>query len=90
MLYYLVRGGVFMEPIALKGIKRLENNVILINNDTLKQLVNYISLQTNTINTLISELNSAKQELDTLKGVVNNNSTNIKTIARALEGAYKK
>ena len=79
-----------MEPIALKGIKRLENNVILINNDTLKQLVNYISSQTNAINTLISELNATKQELDALKSVVSNNSTNIKTIARALEGAYKK
>ena len=78
-----------MEHIALKGIKRLENNVILINNESLKQLVDYIGVQTTAINMLITELNSAKSEISRLSKIVSTNSTNIKHIAIALEGAYK-
>lgn len=78
-----------MEHIALKGIKRLENNVILINNESLKQLVDYIGVQTTAINMLITELNGAKSEISRLSKIVSTNSTNIKNIAIALEGAYK-
>lgn len=78
-----------MEQIALKGIKRLENNVILINNESLKQLVDYIGVQTTAINMLITELNGAKSEISRLSKIVSTNSSNIKNIAIALEGAYK-
>jgi hypothetical protein len=78
-----------MEHIALKGIKRLENNVVLMNNETLKQLVNYIGAQTNAINALITELESVKSENRVLSKLVDTNSTNIKNIAKALEGVYK-
>ena len=78
-----------MEHIALKGIKRLENNVILINNESLKQLVDYIGVQTTAINMLMTELTSAKIEISRLSKIVSTNSTNIKNIAIALEGAYK-
>ena len=78
-----------MEHIALKGIKRLENNVILINNESLKQLVDYIGAQTTVINMLITELDGAKSEISRLSKIVSTNSSNIKTIAIALEGAYK-
>jgi hypothetical protein len=78
-----------MEHIALKGIKRLENNVVLMNNETLKQLVNYIGAQTNAINALITELESVKSENRVLSKLVDTNSTNIKNIANALEGVYK-
>lgn len=78
-----------MEHIALKGIKRLENNVVLMNNETLKQLVNYIGVQTNAINALITELESVKSENRVLSKLVDTNSTNIKNIANALEGVYK-
>ena len=78
-----------MEHIALKGIKRLENNVILINNESLKQLIDYIDVQTTAINMLITELNGAKSEIARLSKIVSTNSNNIKNIAIALEGAYK-
>ena len=78
-----------MEHIALKGIKRLENNVIFMNNESLKQLVDYIGVQTTAINMLITELNGAKSEISRLSKIISTNSNNIKNIAIALEGAYK-
>lgn len=78
-----------MEPIALKGIKRLKNNVILINNESLKQLVDYLGVQTTAINMLIAELDGAKSEISRLSKIISTNSNNIKNIAIALEGAYK-
>lgn len=79
-----------MEPITLRGITRLENNVVVLNNATLKQIVEYINKQTSAINQLSEELNKSNAKIDELTAAVSEIRNNTKTLAIALKGVYSK
>lgn len=78
-----------MEHLQLTGVPKLENNVILINNSTLRQLVDYINMQTDAITELLTKISNTDAQLSHAVSCIKTNSKHIKDIAHALEGVYK-
>lgn len=78
-----------MEKLSLHSITLLENDRVIMKYETLRQLLDYIHLQTSAINNLKAEVSSLKKQLELHGVTINNNSKNIKAVAAALEGAYK-
>lgn len=77
-----------MDELSLNSIKVLENDKVILNHSALKQIIGYMRLQSEAINTLSSRVSELTRVQNNHATEITANSKNIKTLATALKGVY--
>lgn len=77
-----------MENLYVKGIKRLEHNMIIVDDAAFKQLLKHVNELTDVVNTLLENVSNLQSVSSKHSAEIATNLKNIKALATALEGAY--